>query len=207
MELNIHEKFEAALKEMMARKAPKDEIQKLIDDYRAQKDATVKSPESKPKTEVKKDDFVSSIPGLKEKLVKTQETKNPTVNIPSPKKTTATKVEEPVAETTEQATYDEADFNLESEINQLQKEGLWKDNKKPSDSDPRVNPNDDRISTTLGKKYYKPDGSPMTNKEVREYDDANRVDISGFETASKLVESLKDPAEWAQMYGVFKSRA
>jgi predicted kinase len=150
--------------------------------------------------EVKKDDFVSSIPGLKEKLVKTQETKNPTVNIPSPKKTTATKVEEPVAETTEQATYDEADFNLESEINQLQKEGLWKDNKKPSDSDPRVNPNDDRISTTLGKKYYKPDGSPMTNKEVREYDDANRVDISGFETASKLVESLKDPAEWAQMY-------
>jgi predicted kinase len=202
MELNIHEKFNATLKEMMARKAPKDEIQKLIDDYRAQKDATVKSPESK--TEVKEDDFVSSIPGLKEKLVKTQETKNPTVNIPSPKKTTATKVEEPiaetVAETTEQATYDEADFNLESEINQLQKEGLWNDNKKPSDSDPHVNPNDDRISTTLGKKYYKPDGSPMTNKEVREYDDANRVDISGFETASKLVESLKDPAEWAQMY-------
>jgi predicted kinase len=202
MELNIHEKFNAALKEMMARKAPKDEIQKLIDDYKAQKDATVKSPESK--TEVKKDDFVSSIPGLKEKLVKTQETKNPEVNIPSPKKTTATKVEEPtaetVAETTEQATYDEADFNLESEINQLQKEGLWNDNKKPSDSDPHVNPNDDRISTTLGKKYYKPDGSPMTNKEVREYDDANRVDISGFETASKLVESLKDPAEWAQMY-------
>jgi hypothetical protein len=75
MELNIHEKFNATLKEMMARKAPKDEIQKLIDDYRAQKDATVKSPESK--TEVKKDDFVSSIPGLKEKLVKTQETKTP----------------------------------------------------------------------------------------------------------------------------------
>jgi hypothetical protein len=75
MELNIHEKFNAELKEMMARKAPKDEIQKLIDDYRAQKDATVKSPESK--TEVKKDDFVSSIPGLKEKLVKTQETKTP----------------------------------------------------------------------------------------------------------------------------------
>jgi hypothetical protein len=198
MELNIHEKFNATLKEMMARKAPKDEIQKLIDDYRAQKDATVNSPESK--TEVKKDDFVSSIPGLKEKLVKTQETKNPTVNIPSPKKTTATKVEEPVAETTEQATYDEADFNLESEINQLQKEGLWNDNKKPSDSDPHVNPNDNRISTTLGKKYYKPDGSPMTNKEVGEYDDANRVDISGFETASKLVESLKDPAEWAQIY-------
>jgi hypothetical protein len=47
MELNIHEKFNATLKEMMARKAPKDEIQKLIDDYRAQKDATVKSPESK----------------------------------------------------------------------------------------------------------------------------------------------------------------
>jgi hypothetical protein len=42
MELNIHEKFNAELKEMMARKAPKDEIQKLIDDYRAQKDATVK---------------------------------------------------------------------------------------------------------------------------------------------------------------------
>jgi predicted ABC-type ATPase len=126
--------------------------------------------------EVKKDDFVSSIPGLKEKLVKTQETKTPEVSVSSPKKTTATKVEEPiaetVAETTEQATYDEADFNLESEINQLQKEGLWNDNKKPSDSDPHVNPNDDRISTTLGKKYYKPDGSPMTNKEVREYNDA-----------------------------------
>jgi hypothetical protein len=105
MELNIHEKFNATLKEMMARKAPKDEIQKLIDDYRAQKDATVKSPESK--TEVKKDDFVSSIPGLKEKLVKTQETKTPEVSVSSPKKTTATKVEEPitetVAETTEQA--------------------------------------------------------------------------------------------------------
>jgi hypothetical protein len=42
MELNIHEKFNAELKEMMARKAPKDEIQKLIDDYRAQKDAAVK---------------------------------------------------------------------------------------------------------------------------------------------------------------------
>jgi hypothetical protein len=81
MELNIHEKFNATLKEMMARKAPKDEIQKLIDDYRAQKDATVKSPESK--TEVKKDDFVSSIPGLKEKLVKTQETKTSEVsNLP-----------------------------------------------------------------------------------------------------------------------------
>jgi predicted kinase len=237
MELNIHEKFNAELKEMMARKAPKDEIQKLIDDYRAQKDAAVKSPESK--TEVKKDDFVSSIPGLKEKLVKTQETKTPKVSVSSPKKTTATKVEEPiaetVAETTEQAvlfdgfkfpeanyrykeengkaawskstdgdktfevvdatnipeswfkdpqfklalagqkgaaTYDEADFNLESEISQLQKEGLWNDNKKPSDSDPHVNPNDDRISTTLSKKYYKPDGSPMTNKEVREYNDA-----------------------------------
>jgi predicted kinase len=81
MELNIHEKFNATLKEMMARKAPKDEIQKLIDDYRAQKDATVNSPESK--TEVKKDDFVSSIPGLKEKLVKTQETKTSEVsNLP-----------------------------------------------------------------------------------------------------------------------------
>ena len=42
MELNIHEKFNATLKEMMARKAPKDEIQKLIDDYKAQKDAAVK---------------------------------------------------------------------------------------------------------------------------------------------------------------------
>jgi hypothetical protein len=84
MELNIHEKFNATLKEMMARKAPKDEIQKLIDDYRAQKDATVKSPESKPKTEVK-----------------TQETKTPEVSVSSPKKTTATKVEEPVAKTTE----------------------------------------------------------------------------------------------------------
>jgi predicted kinase len=91
MELNIHEKFNATLKEMMARKAPKDEIQKLIDDYRAQKDATVKSPESK--TEVKKDDFVSSIPGLKEKLVKTQETKTPEVSVSSPEKTTATKGE------------------------------------------------------------------------------------------------------------------
>jgi predicted kinase len=101
MELNIHEKFNATLKGMMARKAPKDEIQKLIDDYKAQKDATVKSPESKPKTEVKKDDFVSSIPGLKEKLVKTQETKTPEVSVSSPEKTTATKVEEPVAKTTE----------------------------------------------------------------------------------------------------------
>jgi predicted kinase len=51
------------------------------------------------KTEVKKDDFVSSIPGLKEKLVKTQETKTPKVSVSSPKKTTATKVEEPIAET------------------------------------------------------------------------------------------------------------
>ena len=42
MELNIHEKFNATLKEMMAIKAPKDEIQKLIDDYKAQKDAAVK---------------------------------------------------------------------------------------------------------------------------------------------------------------------
>jgi predicted kinase len=181
---------------MVANKEPKEKIIEFINNYKKQKAASKAGTE----TEVKKDDFVSSIPGLKEKLVKTQETKNPTVNIPSPKKTTATKVEEPVAETTEQATYDEADFNLESEINQLQKEGLWNDNKKPSDSDPHVNPNDDRISTTLGKKYYKPDGSPMTNKEVGEYDDANRVDISGFETASKLVESLKDPAEWAQIY-------
>ena len=110
MELNIHEKFEAALKEMMARKAPKDEIQKLIDDYRAQKDATVKSPESK--TEVKKDDFVSSIPGLKEKLVKTQETKtkegtpepiikldflgNRVYEFPTTKKTVSTTVEDPL---------------------------------------------------------------------------------------------------------------
>jgi hypothetical protein len=46
--------------------------------------------------EVKKDDFVSSIPGLKEKLVKTQETKTPKVSVSSPKKTTATKVEEPI---------------------------------------------------------------------------------------------------------------
>jgi predicted kinase len=248
---------------MVANKEPKEKIIEFINNYKKQKAASKAGTE----TEAKEDDFVSSIPGLKEKLVKTQETKTPTVNIPSPKKTTATKIEEPiaetVAETTEQAvlfdgfkfpeanyrykeengkaawskstdgdktfevvdatnipeswfkdpqfklalagqkgaaTYDEADFNLESEINQLQKEGLWNDNKKPSDSDPRVNPNDNRISTTLGKKYYKPDGSPMTNKEVGEYDDANRVDISGFETASKLVESLKDPAEWAQIY-------
>jgi predicted kinase len=41
-------------------------------------------------------DFVSSIPGLKEKLVKTQETKTPKVSVSSPKKTTATKVEEPI---------------------------------------------------------------------------------------------------------------
>jgi predicted kinase len=183
---------------MVANKEPKEKIIEFINNYKKQKAASKAGTE----TEVKEDDFVSSIPGLKEKLVKTQETKTPEVSVSSPKKTTATKVEEPVetAETTEQATYDEADFNLESEINQLQKEGLWNDNKKPSDSDPHVNPNDDRISTTLGKKYYKPDGSPMTNKEVREYDDANRVDISGFETASKLVESLKDPAEWAQIY-------
>jgi predicted kinase len=185
---------------MVANKEPKEKIIEFINNYKKQKAAS----KAETETEVKEDDFVSSIPGLKEKLVKTQETKTPKVSVSSPKKTTATKVEEPVAETvaetTEQATYDEADFNLESEINQLQKEGLWNDNKKPSDSDPHVNPNDDRISTTLGKKYYKPDGSPMTNKEVREYDDANRVDISGFETASKLVESLKDPAEWAQMY-------
>jgi hypothetical protein len=46
--------------------------------------------------EVKEDDFVSSIPGLKEKLVKTQETKTPKVSVSSPKKTTATKVEEPI---------------------------------------------------------------------------------------------------------------
>ena len=46
--------------------------------------------------EVKKDDFVSSIPGLKEKLVKTQETKTSKVSVSSPKKTTATKVEEPI---------------------------------------------------------------------------------------------------------------
>jgi hypothetical protein len=90
MELNIHEKFNAELKEMMARKAPKDEIQKLIDDYRAQKDATVKSPESKTevkkdatvkspesKTEVKEDDFVSSIPGLKEKLTSVSKNYDP----------------------------------------------------------------------------------------------------------------------------------
>jgi hypothetical protein len=51
--------------------------------------------------EVEKDDFVSSIPGLKEKLIKTQETKTPEVSVSSPKKTTATKVEEPVAKTTE----------------------------------------------------------------------------------------------------------
>ena len=157
---------------MVANKEPKEKIIEFINNYKKQKAAS----KAETKTEVKEDDFVSSIPGLKEKLVKTQETKTPEVSVSSPKKTTATKVEEPVAETvaetTEQATYDEADFNLESEINQLQKEGLWNDNKKPSDSDPHVNPNDDRISTTLGKKYYKPDGSPMTNKEVREYNDA-----------------------------------
>jgi hypothetical protein len=157
---------------MVANKEPKEKIIEFINNYKKQKAASKAGTE----TEAKEDDFVSSIPGLKEKLVKTQETKTPEVSVSSPKKTTATKVEEPiaetVAETTEQAIYDEADFNLESEINQLQKEGLWKDNKKPSDSDPHVNPNDDRISTTLGNKYYKPDGSPMTNKEVREYNDA-----------------------------------
>jgi predicted kinase len=64
--------------------------------------------------EVEKDDFVSSIPGLKEKLIKTQETKTPEVSVSSPKKTTAAKVEEPAAETTEGKYSEVSNLNLEN---------------------------------------------------------------------------------------------
>jgi hypothetical protein len=82
---------------MVANKEPKEKIIEFINNYKKQKAAS----KAETETEVKEDDFVSSIPGLKEKLVKTQETKTPKVSVSSPKKTTVTKVEEPVAETTE----------------------------------------------------------------------------------------------------------
>jgi predicted kinase len=85
---------------MVANKEPKEKIIEFINNYKKQKAASKAGTE----TEAKEDDFVSSIPGLKEKLVKTQETKTPTVNIPSPKKTTATKIEEPIAETVAETT-------------------------------------------------------------------------------------------------------
>jgi predicted kinase len=76
---------------MVTNKEPKEKIIEFINNYKKQKAAS----KAETETEVKEDDFVSSIPGLKEKLVKTQETKTPEVSVSSPKKTTATKVEEP----------------------------------------------------------------------------------------------------------------
>jgi hypothetical protein len=58
---------------MVANKEPKEKIIEFINNYKKQKAASKAGTE----TEVKEDDFVSSIPGLKEKLVKTQETKTP----------------------------------------------------------------------------------------------------------------------------------
>jgi hypothetical protein len=72
---------------MVANKEPKEKIIEFINNYKKQKAASKAGTE----TEVKEDDFVSSIPGLKEKLVKTQETKTPKVSVSSLKKTTATK--------------------------------------------------------------------------------------------------------------------
>jgi predicted kinase len=74
---------------MVANKEPKEKIIEFINNYKKQKAASKAGTE----TEVKEDDFVSSIPGLKEKLVKTQETKTPEVSVSPPKKTTATKGE------------------------------------------------------------------------------------------------------------------
>jgi predicted kinase len=93
---------------MVANKEPKEKIIEFINNYKKQKAASKAGTE----TEVKKDDFVSSIPGLKEKLVKTQETKtkegtpepiikldflgNRVYEFPTTKKTVSTTVEDPL---------------------------------------------------------------------------------------------------------------
>jgi predicted kinase len=95
---------------MVANKEPKEKIIEFINNYKKQKAAS--KAETKTETEVKEDDFVSSIPGLKEKLVKTQETKtkegtpepiikldflgNRVYEFPTTKKTVSTTVEDPL---------------------------------------------------------------------------------------------------------------
>ena len=93
MELNIHEKFNAELKEMMARKAPKDEIQKLIDDYKAQKNATVKPSSLETLKATEKAKVVGGAP---KPIIKLDFLGNRVYEFPTTKKTVSTTVEDPL---------------------------------------------------------------------------------------------------------------